>query len=94
MPRVPPNRVNRFVTVGRSHHPNTRPVARPVIDSTDSEFTVERLREWKKQAENESMNGRMDLNNASASTGMTSIPSAARPSRAHRSIARRSRETP
>src|SRR6266481_5320788 len=39
------------------------------IDSIDSEFTVERLREWKKQAENESMNGRMDLNNASASTG-------------------------
>jgi hypothetical protein len=50
------------------------------IDSTDSEFTVERLREWKKRAENESMNGRMDLNNASASTGSTSIPSAARPS--------------
>jgi hypothetical protein len=50
------------------------------IDSTDSEFTVERLRERKKQAENESMNGRMDLNNASASTGSTSIPSAARPS--------------
>jgi hypothetical protein len=45
------------------------------IDSTDSEFTVERLRERKKQAENESMNGRMDLNNASASTGSTSIPS-------------------
>jgi|SRR6266550_3223126 hypothetical protein len=50
------------------------------IDPTDSEFTVERLREWKKPAENESMNGRMDLNNASASTGSTSIPSAARPS--------------
>jgi hypothetical protein len=50
------------------------------IDSTDSEFTVERLREWKKQAENESMNGRMDLNNASASTRSTSIASAARPS--------------
>ena len=50
------------------------------IDPTDSEFTVERLREWKKPAENESMNGRMDLNNASASTMSTSIRSVAHPS--------------